>query len=107
MSDSPRRTGQSSIPLPSTHLWDEQQPRELPGHASWQPLPPDSVAALTELTRQLHPDLQKSRAKLTQFGTERCLLANKLLPQLTLDYNLLQAGTPFGPETGASLGRRR
>ncbi|TGE16548.1 TolC family protein [Hymenobacter elongatus] len=97
----------------SNYLWDEQQqprelpadvrPQALPGPAGWQPLPPDSLAALTELARQLHPDLQKSRAKLVQLGVERRLLANKLLPKLTLDYNLLQAGQPFNPETGASF----
>jgi outer membrane protein TolC len=97
----------------SNYLWDEQQqPRELPaevrpqglpGPAGWLPLPPDSLAALTELARQLHPDLQKSRAKLLQLGLERRLLNNKLLPKLTLDYNVLQAGQLFNPETGASF----
>ncbi|RTQ53416.1 TolC family protein [Hymenobacter gummosus] len=98
----------------STYLWDEQQqprelpadvrPQALPGPAGWQPLPADSLAALTALAQQLHPDLQKSRAKLLQLGVERRLAQNKLLPKLTLDYNLLQAGRPFNPEAGASLG---
>lgn len=97
----------------SNYLWDEQQqprelpvdvrPQPLPGPAGWVPLPADSLAALTELARQLHPELQKSRAKLVQLGLERRLLTNKLLPKLTLDYNILQAGQPFSPETSASF----
>lgn len=99
--------------LLSNYLWDEQQqPRELPpsvrpqglpASAGWQPLPPDSVAALAELAQQIHPELQKSRAKLSQLGVERRLLTNKLLPKLSLDYNLLQAGQPFNPEASARL----
>jgi len=97
----------------SNYLWDEQQqprelpadvrPQALPGPADWRLLPPDSLAALAELARQLHPELQKSRAKLQQLGIERRLLANKLLPKLTVDYNVLQAGQPFSPETNASF----
>ena len=97
----------------SNYLWDEQQqprdlptdvrPQMLPGPANWLPLPPDSLAALAALAQQIHPELQKSRAKLTQLGIERRLLSNKLLPKLNLDYNLLQAGQPFSPEKTASL----
>ena len=97
----------------SNYLWDEQQqprelpadvrPQALPGPADWRLLSPDSLAALAELARQLHPELQKSRAKLQQLGIERRLLANKLLPKLTVDYNVLQAGQPFNPETNASF----
>ncbi|WP_159437415.1 TolC family protein [Hymenobacter daecheongensis] len=102
---------QNATLLLSNYLWDEQQqPRELPATvrpqvlpAAWPALPPDSLVALTELAQQLHPELQKSRAKLSQLGVERRLLSNKLLPKLTLDYNLLQAGQPFNPETGASF----
>jgi outer membrane protein TolC len=79
------------------------RPQVLPAPAAWQALPADSVAALTELALQIHPELQKSRAKLNQLGVERRLLSNKLLPKLSLDYNLLQAGQPFNPETNASL----
>ncbi len=96
----------------SNYLWDaQQQPRELPaatrplplpGPGGWQPLPPDSLAALAVRARQ-HPELQKSRAKLSQLGVERRLLRNKLLPKLTLDYNLLQAGPPLGAEPGLGL----
>ncbi|UOG76713.1 TolC family protein [Hymenobacter tibetensis] len=99
--------------LLSNYLWDEQQqprelpptvrPQALPASAGWQPLPPDSVAALAELAQQIHPELQKSRAKLSQLGIERRLLANKLLPKISLDYNILQAGQPFNPEAGARL----
>ncbi|QIX59752.1 TolC family protein [Hymenobacter sp. BT18] len=97
----------------STYLWDEQQqPRDLPADvrpqplvdpAGWRPLPTDSLTLLAEQAQQVHPELQKSRAKLLQLGVERRLLANKLLPKLNVDYNLLQAGTPFSPETGAQL----
>ncbi|MBD2767634.1 TolC family protein [Hymenobacter sp. BT664] len=97
----------------SNYLWDEQnqpldlpatvRPQPLPGPASWQSLAPDSLAALTERAQQIHPDLQKSRAKLRQLGLEGRLLSNKLLPKLTIDYNLLQAGQPFNPETTARL----
>jgi outer membrane protein TolC len=97
----------------SNYLWDEQQqprelpvgvrPQALPGPTDWRSLPPDSLAALTALAQQIHPELQKSRAKLAQLGIERRLLNNKLLPKLTLDYNLLQAGQPFNPEKAASL----
>ncbi|MCB2379162.1 TolC family protein [Hymenobacter sp. BT635] len=97
--------------LLSNYLWNEQnQPVELPAAvrpqplpATWPTLPPDSVAALSELARQIHPDLQKSRAKLSQLSIERRLLSNKLLPKLSLDYNLLQAGQPFSAEKPASL----
>ena len=98
----------------SNYLWDEQQqprelpaatvrPQPLPGPADWRPLPADSLTTLAEQARQRHPELQKSRAKLAQLGVENRLLRNKLLPKLTLDYNLLQAGPPFGAETGAGL----
>ncbi|MFC7667607.1 TolC family protein [Hymenobacter humi] len=105
---------QNATLLLSNYLWDEQQqprelpaavrPQPLPGPGAWLALPADSLAALAARARQLHPDLQKSRAKLSQLGVERRMLGNKLLPKLTLDYNLLQAGAPFSPETGASLG---
>jgi len=104
---------QNATLLLSNYLWDEQQqPRELPANvrpqvlpmpADWQSLPADSVVALAELALQIHPDLQKSRAKLSQLSIERRQLSNKLLPKLNLDYNLLQAGQPFNPETNASL----
>ncbi|UOQ74908.1 TolC family protein [Hymenobacter cellulosilyticus] len=97
----------------SAYLWDEQQqPRELPlnvrpqllpGPTAWRALPADSLAAVAELAQQIHPDLQKSRAKLAQLGVERRLLNNKLLPKLSVDYNLLQAGKPFRPEAGGTL----
>ena len=97
----------------SNYLWNEQQqplnlpatarPQLLPGPADWRNLPPDSVAALAVLAQQIHPELQKSRAKLSQLGVENRLLRNKLLPKLTLDYNLLQAGQPFSPEKPANL----
>ncbi|RSK44412.1 TolC family protein [Hymenobacter perfusus] len=103
----------NSTLLLSNYLWDEQQqPRELPaatrpqvlpGPADWRTLPPDSVAQLSQLAQQIHPELQKSRAKLSQLGVERRLLTNKLLPKLSVDYNLLQAGQPFNPEKPASL----
>ena len=97
----------------SNYLWDahhlprelpaDVRPQGLPSPAGWLPLPPDSLTSLAELARQLHPELQKSRAKLLQLGLERRLLSNKLLPKLTLDYNVLQAGHPFNLETGASF----
>jgi outer membrane protein TolC len=93
----------------SNYLWDKQQPRGLPVDARPCPAPPagsrcpppHSLAALSELARQLHPDLQKSRAKLVWLGLERRLLANKLLPKLNFDHNVLQDGQPLNPETGA------
>ncbi|SNC65711.1 Outer membrane efflux protein [Hymenobacter gelipurpurascens] len=99
--------------LLSNYLWDEQQqprdlpatarPQPLPGPTDWRTLSPDSVAALAQLAQQIHPELQKNRAKLSQLGVERRLLSNKLLPKLSVDYNLLQAGQPFSPEKSASL----
>nr|WP_246398821.1 TolC family protein [Hymenobacter luteus] len=99
--------------LLSNYLWNEQQqpldlppaavPQPLPGPTDWRTLPPDSVAVLAQQAQQIHPDLQKSRAKISQLSVERRLLSNKLLPKLTLDYNLLQAGQPFNPEKAASL----
>ncbi|SET99076.1 TolC family protein [Hymenobacter actinosclerus] len=104
---------QNATLLLSNYLWNAQQqplnlpatarPQPLPGPADWRTLPPDSLAALTALAQQIHPELQKSRAKLLQLSVENRLLRNKLLPKLNLDYNLLQAGQPFGPETPASL----
>jgi outer membrane protein TolC len=97
----------------NTYLWNEQnqpldlpptvRPQPLPGPAKWFLLSPDSLATLAEQAQQIHPDLQKSRAKLNQLGVENRLLGNKMLPKLTLDYNLLQAGQPFNPEAGARL----
>ncbi|WP_188548459.1 TolC family protein [Hymenobacter qilianensis] len=94
--------------LVSNYLWDEQnQPRELPPTArpealpaptAWRSLPPDSVQALVNLASQIHPELAKTRAKLNQLGIERRLLSNKLLPKLSVDYNLLRTGQPFQPE---------
>ncbi|AIZ63854.1 hypothetical protein PK28_09410 [Hymenobacter sp. DG25B] len=99
--------------LLSNYLWDEQQqprelptsarPQPLPGPAEWRPLSPDSVRALAQVAGQVHPELQKSQAKLVQLGVERRMLSNKLLPKLSVDYNLLQAGQPFSPEKPASL----
>ncbi|GAA4349239.1 TolC family protein [Hymenobacter saemangeumensis] len=104
---------QNATLLLSNYLWDEQnQPLELPATArpqalpaaqGWRALPPDTIAALTELARQIHPELQKNRAKQAQLGIERRLLNNKLLPKLSVDYNLLQAGQPFSPESNARL----
>ncbi|ALD22638.1 hypothetical protein AM218_06955 [Hymenobacter sp. DG25A] len=99
--------------LLSNYLWDElQQPRELPatarpqllpGPTEWRPLSADSVWALAQVAGQVHPELQKNQAKLNQLGVERRVLANKLLPKLSVEYNLLQAGQPFNPEKPASL----
>jgi outer membrane protein TolC len=50
------------------------------------------------LASQIHPELAKTRAKLSQLGVERRLLSNKLLPKLSVDYNLLRTGQPFNPE---------
>ena len=97
----------------SNYLWDEQnqpldlpatvRPQPLPGPTNWQPLAPDSLAALSDRAQRIHPDLQKNRAKLRQLGLEGRVLTNKLLPKLTIDYNLLQAGQPFSPESGGRL----
>ncbi|MCB2407007.1 TolC family protein [Hymenobacter lucidus] len=96
----------------SNYLWDEQQqPRELPATVQPQPLPGPtawlalSTDSLTSLLNQAaqHPELLKSQAKRSQLGIERRLLRNKMLPKLTLDYNVLQAGAPFQAEGTPSL----
>lgn len=104
---------QNATLLLSTYLWNEQgQPVDLPAStraqalplpSEWRPLSPDSVAALTDLAQQIHPELLKSRAKLNQLSAEQRWLTNKLWPKLTVDYNLLQAGPPFNPESGTRL----
>jgi outer membrane protein TolC len=99
---------QNATLMLSNYLWDEQnQPRELPTNVrpqplpapiAWRSLPQDSVEALVTLASQIHPELAKTRAKLSQLGVERRLLSNKLLPKLSVDYNLLRTGQPFNPE---------
>ncbi|KUG07368.1 TolC family protein [Solirubrum puertoriconensis] len=94
----------------SNFLWDAQQrPRELPLTVRPQPLPPAEAWAappavpletLVEQARQQHPELLKARAKLGQLEVERRLAQNKLLPKLSVDYNLLMTGRPYNPETG-------
>lgn len=89
----------------SSYLWDaETRPRELPPTArpqllppaaTWRPLPADSLAALTQQAQQNNPDLLKTRTKQVQLGLENRLFANKLLPKLAFDYNLLLPGQPF------------
>jgi len=91
-----------------TYLWDEQlRPRELPPAArpqllppaaTWRPLPADSLQQLALLAQQNNPDLLKTRAKQVQLGLENRLLTNKLLPKLSVDYNLLLPGQPFALE---------
>ncbi|GAA4021247.1 TolC family protein [Hymenobacter glaciei] len=99
---------QNAALVASSYLWDaEGRPRELPPGAGPQPLPgptawrapaPDSLAALAERAQQQHPDLAKTRAKQAQLSLESRLLLNKLLPKLTVDYNLLLPGRPFAFE---------
>ncbi|MCC3159370.1 TolC family protein [Hymenobacter sp. 15J16-1T3B] len=95
----------------STYLWDaELRPRELPVTVLPQPLPPAAAwtatpapAALEQLVeqaRQQHPELLKTRAKLEALDVERRLYQNKLLPKLSVDYNVLLTGRPYHPETG-------
>jgi outer membrane protein TolC len=101
---------QNATLILSNFLWDEQQrPRELPATVRPQPLPAASawtavpsvpLEQLVEQARQQHPDLLKARAKLEQLGVERRLYQNKLLPKLSVDYNLLLTGQPFNAETG-------
>ncbi len=91
-----------------TYLWDEQlRPRELPPTArpqllppaaAWRPLPADSLQQLAQLAQKNNPDLLKTRAKQVQLGLENRLLTNKLLPKLSVDYNLLLPGQPFAFE---------
>ena len=92
----------------SAYLWDaEGRPRELPPTtkaqplppaAAWRPLPPDTLAAFAVQAQQQHPDLAKTRAKQVQLGLENRLALNKLLPKLSVDYNLLLPGHPFAFE---------
>ena len=99
---------QNAALIASSYLWDaDGRPRELPPAASPQLLPPlaawrapspDSLAQLAERAQQQHPDLAKTRAKQTQLTIENRLLLNKLLPKLTVDYNLLLPGRPFAFE---------
>ncbi|MBF9220866.1 TolC family protein [Hymenobacter ruricola] len=99
---------QNAALVASSYLWDaDGRPRELPPTArpqalppapAWRPLRPDSLAQLTEQALQRHPDLAKTRAKQVQLGLENRLALNKLLPKLSVDYNLLLPGQPFGLE---------
>ena len=91
-----------------SYLWDANgRPRELPAAArpqallpaaAWRALPPDTLVALAAQAQQNNPDLAKTRAKQVQLGLEGRLLANKLLPKLAVDYNLLLPGQPFALE---------
>ncbi|HEX8327549.1 MAG TPA: TolC family protein [Hymenobacter sp.] len=99
---------QNAALVASSYLWDaDGRPRELPPTAqpqalppapAWRALRPDSLAALTAQAQERHPDLAKTRAKQVQLGLENRLALNKLLPKLSVDYNLLLPGTPFGLE---------
>ncbi|OON70398.1 hypothetical protein B0919_06355 [Hymenobacter sp. CRA2] len=101
---------QNATLLLSNYLWDAQQrPRELPATLQPQPLPSAAawqappVVPLEELVlqaRQQHPELLKARAKLGALDVERRLYQNKLLPKLTVDYNLLLTGRPYDAEAG-------
>ncbi|MBJ6109914.1 TolC family protein [Hymenobacter sp. BT523] len=103
---------QNAALVASSYLWDaEGRPRELPPTAqpqplpaapAWRPLLPDSLAQLTEQALQRHPDLAKTRAKQVQLGLENRLALNKLLPKLSVDYNLLLPGQPFALEGNPS-----
>ncbi len=103
-----RVQAQNAALVASSYLWDaESRPRELapnarpqplPGARAWRPLRPDSLATLANQAQQQHPDLAKTRAKQVQLGLENRLQLNKLLPKLTVDYNLLLPGRPFGLE---------
>jgi outer membrane protein TolC len=92
----------------SSYLWSpEGAPRELPAGAqpqalppplAWRSIRPDSLAQLVAQAQQQHPDLLKTRAKQAQIGLENRLLLNKLLPKVSVDYNLLLPGHPFALE---------
>jgi outer membrane protein TolC len=94
----------------SNYLWDPQlRPRELPATVrpqllpaaeAWNAAPALPLETLVEQARQQHPDLLKARAKLGALDVERRLYQNKLLPKLSIDYNLLLTGRPYQPETG-------
>lgn len=105
---------QNATLLLSNYLWDEQQrPRELPASirpqalpaaAAWQAVPAATLEELVAQARQQHPDLLKTRAKIEALTVERRLYQNKLLPKLSVDYNLLLTGQPYAAEPGYGPG---
>lgn len=82
----------------ATHLWGpEQVPLEL--HENTVPaltgseltsLPQDSVQQLLVIAKANHPDLRKLNLKNEQLEVEQAFAANKLLPKLNVEYNVLQ-----------------
>jgi len=99
---------QNATLVASSYLWDaDGRPRELPPTVrpqplppppSWRPLLPDTLATLAARAQERHPDLAKTRAKQAQLTLENRLALNKLLPKLSVDYNLLLPGQPFALE---------
>lgn len=82
----------------ATHLWGpEQVPLEL--HENTVPaltgseltsLPLDSVQQLLVIAKANHPDLRKLNLEGEQLEVEQRFAANKLLPKLNAEYNVLQ-----------------
>jgi outer membrane protein TolC len=90
----------------SNYLWkDETVPAELAENVvpslkgtEITPLQEDSLQRITEYGKQNHPDLIKLNARLVQLQIEKRYQANRFLPKMNLNYNLLQVGSPFGQD---------
>ncbi|GAB3541276.1 TolC family protein [Pontibacter brevis] len=83
----------------ATHLWGpDQVPLELQDKtipaligSELTSLPEDSVQQLLEIAKLNHPDLRKLSLKGQQLEVEQRFAANKLLPKLNAEYNVLQS----------------
>ncbi|WP_162051558.1 TolC family protein [Pontibacter pamirensis] len=83
----------------ATHLWGpDQVPLELQEStipaligSELTSLPQDSVQQLLVIAKANHPDLRKLSLKGQQLEVEQRFAANKLLPKLNAEYNVLQS----------------
>ncbi len=90
----------------ATHLWGENQvPLELQARtipaltgSELTALPQDSVQQLLAIAKANHPDLRKLSLKGQQLEVEQRFAANKLLPKLNAEYNVLQSDFYLQPD---------
>ena len=90
----------------ATHLWGpDQVPLELQEitipallGSELTVLPQDSVQQLLVIARANHPELRKLTLKGQQLEVEQRFAANKLLPKLNAEYNVLQSDFYLNPD---------
>jgi outer membrane protein TolC len=99
-----RTESKNAALLVSNFLWGEDNtPLEIPEEVGpsllgteIEPLDAAELAVLRANSQKFHPEVMKLQAKLRQMEVERRFSQNKLLPKLTLDYNLIGLGGTLG-----------